>query len=74
MKRAKVSDYRVKTNVTDYLNNVRCEAGRHFRNKKREYRKSKINALQTHSKIKKLETFMGASVNLRRVTTPELIQ
>jgi hypothetical protein len=27
----------------DNLNNVRCEASRHFRNKKREYLKGKIN-------------------------------
>jgi hypothetical protein len=27
----------------DNLNNVRCEANRHFRNKKREYLKGKIN-------------------------------
>jgi hypothetical protein len=30
----------------DNLNDVRCEANRHFRNKKREYLKDKINELE----------------------------
>jgi hypothetical protein len=29
----------------DNMNNIRCEAIRHFRNKKREYLKGKINEL-----------------------------
>jgi hypothetical protein len=36
----------------DNLNNVRREASRHFRNKKREYLKDKINVLATNNKIK----------------------
>ena len=36
----------------DNLNNVRCEASRHFRNKK-EYLKANIDELETNSKIKK---------------------
>jgi hypothetical protein len=36
----------------DNLNNVRREASRHFRNKKREYLKDKINELATNSKNK----------------------
>jgi hypothetical protein len=36
----------------DKLNNVRCEASRHFRKKKREYLKGKINELATNSKNK----------------------
>jgi hypothetical protein len=36
------------------LNNVRCEASRHFRNKKREYLKDKINELATDSKNKNI--------------------
>jgi hypothetical protein len=35
----------------DNLNNVRREASRHFRNKKREYLKAKIGELKTNSKI-----------------------
>jgi hypothetical protein len=38
----------------DNLNNVRCEASRHFRNTKREYLKNKINELATNSKNKKI--------------------
>jgi hypothetical protein len=38
----------------DNPNNVRREAGRHFRNKKREYLKDKINELATNSKNKKI--------------------
>jgi hypothetical protein len=38
----------------DNLNNVRREASRHFRNKKREYLKDKINELATNSKNKNL--------------------
>jgi hypothetical protein len=33
-------------------NNVKCEASRYFRNKKREYMKHKINELATNSKNK----------------------
>jgi hypothetical protein len=36
----------------DNLNGVRREANRHFRNKKREYLKDKINELESNSKYK----------------------
>jgi hypothetical protein len=36
------------------LNNVRREASRYFRNKKREYLKDKINELATNSKNKNI--------------------
>ena len=39
------------TNV-DTLNRVRHEASRHFRNKKKEYLKTKIDELETNSEIK----------------------
>jgi hypothetical protein len=35
----------------DILNNVTREASRHFRNKKKEYLKAKIDELETNSKI-----------------------
>jgi hypothetical protein len=38
----------------DNLNNVRREASRHFRNKKWEYLKDKINELATESKNKNI--------------------
>ena len=40
-----------KSNV-DNLNNVRCEASRHFRNKKKAYLKDKFKELETNNKIK----------------------
>jgi hypothetical protein len=39
----------------DNLNNVRHEASRHFRNKKRGYLKDKINELATNSKNKNIK-------------------
>jgi hypothetical protein len=38
----------------DNLSNVRREASRHFRNKKREYLKHKINERESNSKIKNI--------------------
>ena len=38
----------------DNPNNVRHEASRHFRNKKEEYLKAKIEELKTNSKIKNI--------------------
>jgi hypothetical protein len=38
----------------DNLGNVRREASRHFRNKKTEYLKEKINELESYSKNKKI--------------------
>jgi len=40
----------------DNLNNVRTEARRHFRNKKKEYLKVKIDELETNSKIKDINS------------------
>ena len=36
---------------TDNLNNIRRDAGRHFRNKKKAYLRAKIEELETNSKI-----------------------
>jgi hypothetical protein len=38
----------------DNMNNVRREANRYFRNKKRDYLKDKINELATNSKYKNI--------------------
>jgi hypothetical protein len=43
-----------KQTIVDNLNNVRVEASRHFRNKKKEYLKAKINKLKTNSKNKNI--------------------
>jgi len=39
-------------NNVDNLNNVRRDASRHFRNKKKAHLKAKIEELETNSKIK----------------------
>jgi len=41
----------------DNLNNVKREASRHFRNKKKEYLKAKIEEPETSSKIKTVRDF-----------------
>ena len=51
------------------LNNVRCEASSHLRNKKKEYLKAKIEELETMGG----GPCTGASMTLRRVTSLELI-
>src|SRR5215469_397818 len=38
----------------DNLNNIRRDASRHFRNKKKAYLKAKIEELETNSKIKNI--------------------
>jgi hypothetical protein len=49
-------------NNGDNLHNVRREAGRHFRNKKKEYLKPKINELETNSKNKNIrDLYRGIS-------------
>ena len=46
----------------DNLNNVRREAGRHFRNKTKAYLKAKIEDLETNSKIKNIrDLYTGIS-------------
>jgi hypothetical protein len=52
------------------LNSVRCEASRHFRNKKKE---CLIDELEINSKLKKKsENCVATSLTLRRVTSLEL--
>jgi hypothetical protein len=43
----------------DNLNNVRSEASRHFRNKKREYMKTIFNKLETNSMNKNTRLVEG---------------
>jgi hypothetical protein len=44
----------------DNFSNVRREDSRHFRNKKREYLKDKINELESNSKNKNIRDCIGA--------------
>jgi len=46
----------------DNLNNVKHEASRHFRNKKKEYLKAKCDEFETKNKIKNIrELYRGVS-------------
>jgi hypothetical protein len=56
----------------DNLNNVRHEASRHFRNKKREYLKDKINELATNSKNKNLRDLYTGIKGFKRATNREI--
>jgi tRNA A37 threonylcarbamoyladenosine dehydratase len=58
----------------DNLNNARCEASRHFMNKKKEYLNAKIKQLETNSKIKNIRDMYRTSLTLRRATSLQLIQ
>jgi hypothetical protein len=54
----------------DNLNNVRREASRHFRNKKREYMKDKINELATNSKNKNIRDIYRGIIGFKRDYQP----
>jgi len=58
-------------NIVDNLNNVRREASRHFKNKKKEYLIAEVDELETNVKV----NYIGGwhPVILRRVTSLELI-
>jgi hypothetical protein len=57
----------------DNLNNIRCEAGRHFKNKKKEYVKAKINDLETNSKNKNIRDLYRGNNVFKRGTSLELM-
>jgi hypothetical protein len=48
-----------KQNDGDNLKNIRCEASRHFRNKRRKYMKDIINELAISSKSKNIRGLYG---------------
>ena len=51
----------------DSLNNVRCEACRHFRNKKKEYLKGKIDELETNNKIRNIRDLYRGINDVKRL-------
>jgi hypothetical protein len=57
----------------DNLNNVRREASRHFRNKRREYLKYKINELATNSKNKNIRDLYSGINGFKRGYQPRNI-
>ena len=64
--------YPSQSNV-DNLNQVRRDASRHFRNKKKAYLKAKIVELENNIKIKNIRACIIALVTLRRITGLELM-
>jgi hypothetical protein len=52
------------------LSNVRLEASRHFRNKKREYMKDKINELESKSKNKNIRDLYRGINEFKKVYLP----
>jgi len=54
----------------DSLNNVRRDASRHFRNKKKEYLKAKIEELKTNSKIKNIMDLYRGISNFKKGYQP----
>jgi hypothetical protein len=54
----------------DSLNNVRREASRHFRNKKREYLKDRINELATNIKNKNIRDLYRGKLGFKRGYQP----
>ena len=58
-----------KQSNVDKLNNIRHKASRLYRNKKKEYLRTKIDKIETKSKIENADICMGASMILRRITS-----
>jgi hypothetical protein len=54
----------------DNLNNVRCETTRHFRNKKGEYLKDRINDFATNNKNKNIRYLYKGINEFKRVYQP----
>jgi hypothetical protein len=52
------------------LNNVRCEASKHFRHKGKEYLKAMIDELETNSKIKKIRDLCRGICDLKKGYQP----
>jgi hypothetical protein len=56
----------------DNLNNVRREPSRHFRNKKMEYRKDKINDIAMNSKNKNIRDLYRGVNEFKGATNREI--
>ena len=52
------------------LINVKCDASRHFREKKREYLKAKIDELETNIEIKNIRDFYGGISDFKKGYQP----
>jgi C4-type Zn-finger protein len=60
-------------NNAENLNNVRRDASRHFRNKKRAYLKAKIEELETNSKIKNVRDLCRSINDFKKGYQPRTI-
>jgi hypothetical protein len=58
------------TSNVDNLNNVRRDASRHFRNKKKAYLKAKIEKLETNSKINNISDLYRGIIDLKKGYLP----
>jgi hypothetical protein len=50
-----------------FLNNVRREASRHFRNKKKAYLKAEVEELDTYSKIKNIRDLYRGIIDFKGI-------
>ena len=57
----------------DNLNNVRCNASRHFRNKKKAYLKAKIEELETNSKVNNVRDLYRGISDFKKGYQPRTI-
>ena len=54
----------------DNLNNVRRDASRHFRNKKKAYLRAKIEELETNSKINNIGDLYRGINDMKKYLSP----
>jgi hypothetical protein len=66
-------DTGTKPNNVDNLNNERRETSIYFMNKRKEYLKAKNGEIETKIETKLLGICTGASMNLRKINSLELI-
>jgi len=57
-------------NSVNNRSNVRYEASRHFRNKKKEYLKAKIGEIETNSKIKNIRDVYWGIIDFKKGYQP----
>jgi hypothetical protein len=55
----------------DNLNNIRREASEHFRNKKREYLKNKINEIELNNKNKNIRDMYKGITEFKKSYQPK---
>jgi len=60
-----VIEYKPKKNV-DNVNNIRHEASRHFKNKKKDCQKTKIDELETNSKNKNVRDLYRGIIDFKK--------